>query len=153
MRVEESDRGSGDFWAFELLDSGFKTCNMFSHDLCPRLPLSIVVLATVRLLGADTLRAGGLRSVASLQRTRTMVGHGTDGRMGERCVPFCACDIADKPFLEAAWTGESGMRAAALFFDVAPTEVANGVGVVDVVAIVAAAEPVSSTISGGALPS
>ena len=38
-----------------------------------------------------------------------MVGHGTDGRMGERCVPFCACDIADKPFLEAAWTGESGM--------------------------------------------
>ena len=47
----------------------------------------------------------------------------------------------------------SGMRAAALFFDVAPTEVANGVGVVDVVAVVAAAEPVSSTISGGALPS
>lgn len=66
MRVEQGDRGSGDLGALELFDSSFETCNVFAHNLSPRLPLPIVVLARISLLGSDTLQTGWLPAVAPL---------------------------------------------------------------------------------------
>ena len=67
MWVEEGNRGGCDFWALELFDSGFQKRDSLAHELRPRFSLSIIVLASVCLLGTDTLLTGGLCSIAPLE--------------------------------------------------------------------------------------
>jgi hypothetical protein len=48
------------------LNSLFQSSNVFAKKLCSCLALSVVVLASVALLGSIALLTGGLRAVTSL---------------------------------------------------------------------------------------
>jgi len=65
VRVEKGDGCRDEFWIFKLSDSLLKLDDRFAQDLRPRLALSIVVLAAICLLGASTLLAGRLCTVAA----------------------------------------------------------------------------------------
>ena len=89
MRVKERHGGCGLFGVLELFYTHFQPGDVLSHELRSRFALSIVVLAAVRLLGANTLCAGRLCAVTSLVRKETRIGHGWkregEGR-GERTI-------------------------------------------------------------------
>ncbi len=51
---------------FELFDAGLEAGDSFAEELCPRLALSIVVLAEVLLFGTNALLAGRFRAIATL---------------------------------------------------------------------------------------
>ena len=53
-------------WAFKLFDTGLEAANGFTQELCPRLALSIVILAKVLLLRTNTLLTGRLCAVTAL---------------------------------------------------------------------------------------
>ena len=54
------------FGAFKLFDTGLEAGDGFTEELCPRLALSIVVLAEVLLLRTNTLLTGRLCAVTAL---------------------------------------------------------------------------------------
>lgn len=65
MGIVEHDRRGHVFRIFEFLYSLLKTKNIFTQKLSPCLSLPIIVLACIALLGAKTLLAGGLGSIAA----------------------------------------------------------------------------------------
>ena len=66
MGVEERHGGSRLLGIFELLDAQFESGDVLPHELRARLALSVVVLASVTLFGADALCASRFGAIASL---------------------------------------------------------------------------------------
>lgn len=66
MGVEEGHGGGGLLRVLELADTHLEPCDVFAHDLRPRLALAVVIFADVALLRADALSTGGFRAVAPL---------------------------------------------------------------------------------------
>ena len=66
MRVEKRHGRSRLLGVLELLHAHFQAGDVLSHELGSCLAFPIIVLAAVRLLGADALFASGLCSFASL---------------------------------------------------------------------------------------
>ena len=74
MWVEEGDGRRGVVEGLELLDAGLEAGDVLAHELGAGLALAVVVLAAVRLLGADALLACGFRAVAALSGCQWHVG-------------------------------------------------------------------------------
>jgi hypothetical protein len=54
------------FGAFKLFDAGLEAGDGFAEELCPRLALSVVILAEVLLLRTNALLTGRLCAVTAL---------------------------------------------------------------------------------------